>query len=197
MSAHNNKLVNEPALVKRSQEGDFDAFGELYDHYIGLIYNFVFFKTHHKETAEDLTSQTFFKALNSISSVDSSKSFLSWLYKIAQNIVIDHYRKSGRENNSRQFMDDEWDAPDNSIDIIGDLDTSRDIVRMKKYLAKLSSEERDIIMMRIWQELSYKEIAEIIGKTEASSKMMYSRSLKKLRELLPLLLFILLTASNI
>lgn len=194
MSAQDKMLKNEAELVQQSKDGNSDAFGMLYDAYIRHIYNFVFFKTHHKETAEDLTSQTFFKALNSISSVDPSRSFLSWLYKIAQNIVIDHYRKSGRENNSRQIMDDEWDAPDTSIDIVGDLDSSRDIERMKKHLSKLTSAERDIIIMRIWQELSYKEIAEIVGKTESSCKMMYSRSLKKLRDIIPLAVFLLLVS---
>ncbi len=194
MSVQDKKLANESELVQRSKDGDSAAFGMIYDQYIRYIYNFVFFKTHNKEIAEDLTSQTFFKALNSMSSVDPSKSFLSWLYKIAQYIVIDHYRKSSRENNSRQIMDDEWDAPDTSIDIVGDLDTARDIERMKKYLKKLSSEERDIIIMRIWQDLSYQEIALIVGKTESSCKMMYSRSLKKMRDLLPLAVFLLLVA---
>ncbi len=194
MSTQDKMLKNEVELVQRSKKGDSTAFGILYDHYIRYIYNFVFFKTHNKETAEDLTSQTFFKAFNSISSVDPSKSFISWLYKIAQNIVIDHYRKSSRENSKRQIMDDEWDAPDTSIDIVGDLDISRDIERMKKYLSQLSSQERDIIIMRVWQDLSYKEIADIYGKTESSCKMMYSRSLKKLRDLIPLAVFLLLVA---
>lgn len=181
-------LENEQELIRQSKNGDSAAFGHLYDHYIRSIYNFIYYKTHHKETAEDLTSQTFFKALKNIQSVDPNKSFKSWLYKIAQNTVIDHYR-SHREH---QDIDDEWDIADEDVDIVADLDTSRQVERLKKYLHKLSSSERDIIMMRVWQELSYKEIAEILGKSEGSCKMAYSRSLEKLRTIMPIALFLLL-----
>lgn len=186
------KLPHEAQLVRKSKKGDSAAFGELYDAYIRYIYNFIFYKVHHKETAEDLTSQTFFNALRNITSADPEKSFLSWLYKIAQNIVIDHYRKWQRTDSKRTDIDDSWDIADDSTDIIGDVETAREIAKVKKYLSSLSSAERDVVIMRVWQELSYKEIAEITGRSEASCKMTYSRSIKKLRGIIPLVLFALL-----
>lgn len=148
----------------------------LYDRHVRTVYNFIYYKTHHKETAEDLTSETFFKALRSMSSVDSKRSFISWLYKIAQNSVIDHYRAKRPTQN----IDDVWDMADED-DAVALLDTTLHAAKVKAELGKLPSAERDIIFMRVWQELSYKEIAEIVGKSEASLKMAFSRTIKKLR----------------
>jgi RNA polymerase sigma-70 factor (ECF subfamily) len=193
MSTQEKMLPNESELVSRSKAGDSAAFGVLYDGYIKHIYNFIFFKTHHKETAEDLTSRTFFKALKSIQSADPSKSFLSWLYKIAQNTVIDHYRRWSKNEAKRQNIDDAWDISD-TTDIVADVDTSQEVEKIKKLLAGFTSLERDIVIMRIWQDLSYKEISVILGKSEASCKMTYSRTIKKLKDLVPVSLLLILLA---
>lgn len=171
---------NEEDLIRAAQSGNNEAFGYLYDRHIRVIYDFVYYRTRHKETAEDLTSQTFFKALRSIQSVDPSKPFISWLYKIAHNTVLDHYR-------TRKFtedIDEVFDLSDGT-DVVQSLDTVRETEKVQKYLASLSPVERDVVILRVWQEMPYKEIAAMIGKTEASCKMIYSRSIKKLRELLP------------
>ncbi len=183
----NHMLQNEKELIIKSQGGDKQAFAALYDYYIRTIYNFIYYKTHHKETAEDLTSETFFKALRTISSVDSNRSFLSWLYKIAHNSVIDFYRRKKQT----QDIDDVWDLTDDT-DIVRDVENTREFEKVKVHLKKLSSLEREIIILRVWQDLSYREIAEIVGKTEANSKMIYSRSIKKLRDMVPMALLLLL-----
>jgi len=181
------KVQQDRELILECQKGNTQAFGALYDKYIKKIYDFIYYKTHHKETAEDLTSQTFFKVLNAIQSVDPNRSFVSWLYKIAQNTVIDYYRT--KRNHSD--VDDMWDLADGT-DILGDLDTKAKIVELKKYMKKLSSLERDVVIMRVWQEMPYKEIAEVVGKSEANCKMIFSRSLSKLRDMMPLLLYSML-----
>lgn len=178
---------HERDLVIAAKSGDTKAFGELYDAHIKKIYNFVYFKTRHKETAEDLTSETFFKALNKIKTVDPAQSFSSWLYRIAQNTVIDHFRAKRPTGN----IDDVFDL-DDETDIVGELDTKADVRELTKNLKNLSSIERDIIIMRVWQDMSYKEIAEIVGKSEGSCKMMYFRTLEKLRQSMPLALLLIL-----
>ncbi|PIR75566.1 MAG: hypothetical protein CO030_02135 [Candidatus Magasanikbacteria bacterium CG_4_9_14_0_2_um_filter_42_11] len=73
--------------------GDREAFGQLYDLYIKEIYRFVYYKTHQKETAADITADIFVKALHKIDTFDAMKgSFRTWLYTIARSAVIDHYR---------------------------------------------------------------------------------------------------------
>ena len=170
---------NEEELIRASQQGNNEAFGRLYDRHVRIIYDFVYYRTRHKETSEDLTSQTFFKALRSIGSVDPLKPFVSWLYKIAHNTVLDHYRTQKKADDIDQIFD-----LTDGTDIVESLDTHRETAKVKKYLESLTDIERDIVVMRVWQELPYKEIGKIVGKSEASCKMIYSRSLKKLRELL-------------
>lgn len=181
-------LENERELLIKCQRGDTAAFGVLYDHHIRRIYDFVYYKTHHKETAEDIVSQTFLKALTHIATVDPDRSFASWLYKIAQNTVIDHYRSKRTHSD----IDDAWDISDEDVDIVRDLDTASKFEEVKEHLEKLGSLERDIIIMRVWQELSYKEIADIVGKSEGNCKVIFSRAMTKLREMMPLAAFIFL-----
>jgi RNA polymerase sigma-70 factor (ECF subfamily) len=178
---------NEREQILQCQSGNTEAFGPIYDRHVRTIYNFIYYKVFDKETAEDLTSQTFFKALKNVSSVDPERPILSWLYKIAHNSVLDHYRSS----RTTEDIDDFWDLHDEDVDVVGNLDTEVDIRRVKKYLKELSSIERDIIFMRVWQELPYQAIAEIVGKSEANCKMIYSRSLKKLKSMVPLALLLL------
>ncbi len=171
---------NERELIIECKSGKTEPFGQIYDRHIRTIYNFIFYKVFDKETAEDLTSQTFFKALKNIGSVDPERPILSWLYKIAHNSVLDHYRSARQPED----IDDYWDIGGDE-DLVKDLDAETDVVRIKKYLKKLSQIERDIVFMRVWQELPYHMIAEILDKSEASCKMSYSRALKKLKTIIP------------
>lgn len=167
-----------------------ERFAELYDAYVKKVYKFIYYKTLHKETAEDLTSETFFKALKNFKSFDSSRSFSSWIYKIAQNTVIDYYRTSKRTEN----IDDIWDLKDED-DFLKRIDDKTEIKRVKKHLSLLPSLQRDIIIMRIWQNMSYSEIAEVIGKSEDNCKVIYSRAIAKLRESIPIISLILLVSA--
>ena len=112
---------DESQIIARIKNGELNQFGTLYDLYIKKIYNFVYYKTMHKETAEDLTSQTFFKALDNIQRFDETKgSFSSWLYRIARNTVIDYYRTKKTENN----IEDVWDLSGDE-NIQSDMDTTQ------------------------------------------------------------------------
>lgn len=183
---------SEQKLITECQQGDLEKFGLLYDKYIKKIYDFIYYKTTHKETAEDLTSQTFFKALDKIGGFDSSKgTFQAWLYQIARNTVIDFYRTKKKEAN----IEDIWDLAGND-DLERDVDTKEKLAKVEKYIAKLKSEQREIIIMRVWQDMSYQEIAATMGKSEASCKMMFSRAMAVLRKEMPLALFIFLLLSH-
>ncbi|MBI2356231.1 MAG: hypothetical protein HYV13_03455 [Candidatus Doudnabacteria bacterium] len=81
-----NKLLSE------AQSGDHEAFGLIYDEYSGRIYKFIFFRVGHKEVAEDILSETFVKAWNKISQINSYKALSSWFYQVAKNNIVDYYR---------------------------------------------------------------------------------------------------------
>ncbi len=176
---------DEPTIIQACQKGRPEEFGQLYDKYIKKIYDFVYYKTHHKETAEDLTSQSFMKALEKISSFDCDKgTFQAWLYQIARNTVIDYYRTK----KSDLDIEDVWDLSDDE-DLERDFDTKQKLEKVEKYLKKLKAQQREIVIMRVWQGMSYQEIAEVLDKSEDSCKMMFSRTIRRLREEMPLVIF--------
>jgi RNA polymerase sigma-70 factor (ECF subfamily) len=170
----------EYEIIKDCQNGTMERFGELYDEYLDKIYRFVYYRTLHKQTAEDITQETFFKAMRNMSAVDPSKKFSSWLYKIAYNTVIDSYRAKKVTVNI-----------DELVNLADDTDIARDIDRREAFkkvlhdLENLSDAQRDIVVMRIWDEMSYREIADVIGKDEGNCKVIFSRALTKLREVAP------------
>ena len=186
--------LNESAIIKSCQKGKLEDFGRLYDAYAKKIYQFIYFKTQHKETAEDLTSQTFIKALENINNYREQEGarFSSWLYRIARNKVIDHYRT--KKENLR--LEDIWEVSDEA-DLEFDIDVRERLSEIKKYLLQLTKEQREIVIMRVWDELSYQEIAEIIGKNEAACKMAFSRAIKKIREDNFMGIILLILAKNI
>jgi RNA polymerase sigma-70 factor, ECF subfamily len=178
--------MNIDEIVQECQNGNLASFGKIYDEYIRKIYDFVYYKTHHKETAEDIVSKVFIKALSNIKTVDLKKaSFKTWLYTIARNTVIDYYRTKKFDRD----IEDIWDLAGRD-DVARDIDIRNKIKNVQEYLVELKSEQRDIIVMRVWQGMSHKEIAEVMNKSEASCKMMYGRAIKKLRKEMPLALFI-------
>jgi len=183
--------MDEALIIAKCQQGNLEYFGELFDLYHKKIYNFIYFRTLHKETAEDLTSLTFAKTLEHLQNFDAQKgSFSSWLYQIARNCVIDHYRSLPDTQN----ITDAWDLPANA-DVQRDADTAIQLEKVKKYLSSLPARQRDIILMRVWDGFSHKEIAEILKISEANSKMIFSRTLEKLRTEMDLMIICLLLMS--
>jgi len=178
---------NEREIILKCQKGDLENFSVLYDHYVKKIYDFIYYRTHHKETAEDLTSRAFMKALEKIGSFDNGRGYFSaWLYRIARNSVIDHYRTKKIDID----IADIWDLSSNE-EIERDIDTAEKLKSVEKYIKNLKINQREIILMRVWQEMSYKEIAEVLGKSEASCKMVFMRSMAKLKKEMPLSLYLL------
>lgn len=179
---------DEKSIIQACQQGNLEKFALLYDKYIKKIYDFVYYKTTHKETAEDLVSLTFMKALEKINGFDNDKgTFQAWLYRIARNNVIDHYRTKKTDAD----IEDVWDlAGDENLE--RDIDARQKLKKIEKYLVKLKREHREIIIMRVWQGMSHSEIAEVLGKSEASCKVAYSRAITTLRKEMPLGLFVAL-----
>lgn len=183
-------MEDDSLYVKRCQVGETEAFGVLYDRYLDKIYRFIYYKTFNQETAEDITSSVFHKALEKINSYSEGKgSFSSWLYRIARNSVIDHYRT----NKNNLSLEDVFEV---GVDerTPETIDATRALKTVQTYLESLDARQREIITLRIWEDKSYKEIAEIIGGTEGSIKMAFSRGIRELREkcgsVSPLLLMI-------
>lgn len=181
-------MENDTNLVAQIQEGDYEVFGKLYDKYIKKIYNYIYYKTYHRETAQDLTSQTFIKALDKINTYDlNQSSFSAWLYKIAYHTIVDHYRSQKFEMD----IDDVWGLS-NDNDLALDLDNKEQLEQVRKYLQKIKPEHREVLILRLWQEMSYAEISEITGLSESNCKVIFSRTIAKLRKESPQIVALLM-----
>jgi len=165
-------------LVLRAQGGDSEAFGELYDAYGEKIYAFFMSRIRHPASAEELTSTTFFKALEKIAQfrVTVDASFSGWIYAIARNVLADYWR-GAKVHEDVDAMSDLTSADDPA-------EAAEHALRMQeadRLLALLSPLEQEMVRLRLWDECSYQEIATALDKTEAACKMGYARALKKLK----------------
>ncbi len=168
-------LNNIEEIVRQCQQGNWDQFGLLFDAWHEKIYRFVFFRTQHKETAEDITSQIFTKALERLGTYNSSRAkFSTWLYQIARNAVIDHYRTRKEISG----IEEAWGAM-GGVFVEEELNAKQSLEQAVKYLQGLAPQQRDIVIMRVWDGLPYKEIAEVMGMSEAGVKMAFSRVMAK------------------
>lgn len=178
-------------LAYKAKLGDSDAFAALYNDNIKKIYDFVYFKTLNKELTEDLTSQIFLKVLKNISQFKSDN-FAAWLYTIARHTIIDYYRS----NQVTKNIEDCWDLAD-SIDLVDNTHDSLQLEKIREAMKFLSASDRELLIMRLWLDLSFKEIANTLEKKEATVKVSFGRAINRLRQKVTPTLFLLISLSII
>lgn len=182
-------------LARASRDGDREAFGKLYDLFARRIYAYLYYRSLDHEAAEDLASAVFLKALENLDGFRPELGcFSGWIYGIARNALRDHFRSRSRTER-RSEADDVWELTDE-----GELEIeaeNRDLwERLKPHLVALPREQREILILRTWDELPYGDIARMLGKTEGACKMSYSRALALLREAMPLSLLLAFLAAK-
>ena len=176
-------------LVEKCQSWDLKHFGTLYDRYIDKIYKFIYIKTNNREIAEDITSDVFCSALNKISSVstDEDSNFKAWIYKVAFNKVKDFYKTKKEEVSIEDFFGIKIEE-----DIAENIDNKDKVKKVFNFLWTIKEEQREIIILRIWEDLSYKEISEITWKSVDNCKKIVSRWLKTINANFVLVLIFIL-----
>jgi len=181
--------IKEKILFWQIKRKDKEAFAKAYDLYVDQIYRFIYFKINDKEEAHDLTSQVFLKAWEHIQQKGEIevKTVKALLYRISRNCVIDYYRKNNKRINISIESDDEnvgIDIVDESQNILKNLEIKLDIEEVKKKILELKDEYREVIILHFIDELSTKEIAEILDKTAGNIRVLIHRALKALKKLL-------------
>jgi RNA polymerase sigma-70 factor, ECF subfamily len=172
------------ALVELARGGDGEAFGLLYDHYQPSVYRFVYYRTRSQTLAEDLTSETFLRALRNMSGFRwQGKDFGAWLMTIARNLCTDHF-KAGRTRlelttEDMGAHDDATESPEHEV-LAG---LTNEV--LLDGLRQLSDEQRDCLIMRFLQGLSIAETAEILGRSEGAVKQLQLRGVRNLARLIP------------
>jgi RNA polymerase sigma-70 factor (ECF subfamily) len=173
---------NEKKLIQDAVKGKSSAFGALYDRYQPMIYRFVFVKVGRREDAEDITHQVFVAAWTNVRSYkDLGHPFSSWLYQIARNQVIDHYRAKKQET-SLENMDPEYFVIPATAHF--DVATKMEFEKVRVAIAKMKPDYQDVIVMRFIEDLPLKEVAKAMDRTEGAIKLMQHRAMKELKKLL-------------
>lgn len=175
-------------LVERVQAGEVEAFGLIYDRYVDTVFRFVYFRVGNRQLAEDLTSDTFLRALKRIGSVTwQGRDLGAWLVTIARNLVADHF-KSGRhrlEVTTGDVLDAEREdrGPEGSPEaaVVEHITN----IALLQAVKQLNPEQQECIVLRFLQGFSVAETAEAMGKNEGAIKALQYRAVRALARLLP------------
>ena len=175
-------LDGEEKFIREAVRGKASAFGPLYDHYQPMIYRFVLVKVGRREDAEDLTHQVFLSAWQNIRSYrHRGHPFSSWLYQIARNQVIDHYRAKKNET-SIESIDPEYFVTMASAELA--LPAKLEMETVRRAIEQLKPDYQDVIIMRFIEDVPLKETADILEKSEGAIKLMQHRAIQELKKML-------------
>jgi len=171
-------------LVRAAQAGDAEAFGRLYDHYVTMIFRYVYHRVGDRAMAEDVTSETFVRALRRIDSLSfQGRDVGAWLVTIARNIIRDHVKSSRyRLEVTTADMRDADRATDGPEDaVVAHLTNQQLLICVQQ----LNAEQQECIVLRFLHGLSVAETAAIMGKKDGAIKALQHRAVRRLAGLLP------------
>ena len=178
--ASSDKQVDEQDLARRAASGDRRAFAALYDRHVDAVYRYAYFRLRIDAEAEDVTSEVFHRALLAMPRFEPRRPFLAFLYTIAPNVVTDRIR---RERPQASFED----ALAHPSDVPGPEElasASDDVRRLRSAVARLTTLQQEVIVLRYLEGRSTKETAVVIGKPESTIRGIQMRALAALRDLL-------------
>jgi len=173
---------NDNSLLERVQKGDSEAFGELYNANIGKIYRYVLFKVRTREEAEDISADVFLRAWQYLQQQRIVSSLNAFLYQVAKNLVIDHYRqRSQREVTMESGVLDQV-PDDQQQQLFRQIENSLEVAEVELIVRGLKDEYKDVILLRYVEELSTGEISSIIGKSRGAVRVTLFRALNIIRD---------------
>lgn len=174
-------LPNERQLVNKAKSGNPDAFAELYDAYVDRIYRYIYFRVSDDVTAEDLTSQVFLNAWESLDRYQVGNSpYLALLFTIARNLVIDHYRVKKETVDFDAMIQAKAGGPDPDEEV----QSRFDMQAIRNALQFLTEEQQQVLALRFVTGLSTEEIAKLMDKREGAIRALQMRALQALTKYL-------------
>lgn len=181
-------VIDEKKCIQRAARGDADAFEEIVKKYQNQVFNLCFRMTGNREDAADMTQETFLKVWKHLDSYRFDSSFSTWLYRLASNCCLDLLRSQKRkptisltvenENEEEQILD----VQDDSLTPEEELIAQDERERLNQAMMSLEEEQRQILTLRVVNDLSYGEIAEILTIKEGTVKSRLSRARENLRK---------------
>lgn len=170
-------IAHEEQLITAAQE-DLNRFEDLYDLYFRKVYGYFISRINNRATAEDMTSQTFLKALEGFGNYRfDGKPFGAWLFRIAHNLRVDFYRQQ-----KAPLVDlEQASGVQSKEDVANKVHTKMLYEQVEELLNEFDAEEKEIILLKLSSGLKFREIAKIMGKSESTIKSKYFRTLKNLQ----------------
>jgi RNA polymerase sigma-70 factor (ECF subfamily) len=171
-------------LVRSAQAGDMRAFSELFERYYDVVFRYVLFRMNDRTLAEDITQETFLRALRRISSVTyQGRDIGAWFVTIARNLIFDHVKSSRYRLESTTSdiveLSPTTHGPEQQV---LDLATNEEVLRCVR---KLNADQQECISLRFLQGLSVAETAKIMDRNEGAVKALQHRAVRRLAQLLP------------
>lgn len=166
-------------LVGKAQKGNTEAFGDIYDTFFDVIYRYVYFKVDERH-AEDIVGTVFIKAWENLGRYKKTTNFRAWLFRIAHNTVIDHYRTNRDDVELDENISDFRVL--HNPNILAEKKIISQFVR--RAVSKLDDKYRQIIILKFINELSNSDAASIMKTSEANVRTLQFRALKKLRSII-------------
>lgn len=174
---HGPFLSEEARLVDRARAGDAEAFAQLYDAYVERVSRYIYFRVAEDADAEDLVSQVFLKAWENLERYQPGSSpFAAWLYTIARNLVIDHYRtrKASLPLEEALAIPADTELPDEQAQIRFELE------ELRNALQNLKTDQQQALLLKYIGGLSNESIARILNKQEGTVRGLQMRGLQTL-----------------
>jgi RNA polymerase sigma-70 factor (ECF subfamily) len=166
---------SEDNLVRRAQAGDRAAFADLVERYWERLYRWLYHLTHDRHTAEDLTQEAFLKVLAHLERFRAGTNFRAWLFRIAHNSFANHLRARTRQ---REPLPD--DLADSDQGPVAALESRETLQGLARAVAGLPTEFRAALLLRVEEDLSFRQIADVLGLTEETARWRVFKARQKL-----------------
>jgi RNA polymerase sigma-70 factor (ECF subfamily) len=178
---HNCHVTDEVALLRRAKAYDPQALGQLYDRYAPRMYAYIYRRVGDGSLAEELTGELFLRVLRAIRMEQAwGDSFTAWLYRIAHNLVVDHYR--GQPPTPPVELDDAVAAPDQDPSAVVADALRRE--RLQAAMRLLTPDQQEVLALRFGEGMTAKEAAQVMEKTTGAIEALQHRALAALRRIL-------------
>jgi len=169
------------SLIQAAKQGDQQAIAELYRLHVQAIYRYVYVRVNQVSVAEDITSEVFLRAIETLSNYEKRKvPFLGWLYRIAHGKVIDYYRRMARRSGDQSFEETTLTVDD---DVEQNVIDHAQHEQLLEHIQQLTDIQQQVIMMRFVQGHNLRTTAKLIGKSEGAVKGLQFRALQALAQL--------------
>ena len=171
---------DDAQLLKKAQDGDTEAFGDLYGRYAPRVFRYLYAHLDNRLDAEDLTGEVFYRVWRSITAYrEQGVPFLAYLFKIARNALIDHYR---RKSSTRQEVSiEDFSLHDRSPSPGDAVTTLLEHQKLRETMGKLREDYQTVLVLRFLSELSPEETAQVMGRSAGAVRVLQHRALAALR----------------